>query len=80
MSGRARGERLLLALFGERGVGGELDGSWRASVRRSERGGCGEVRARWDLLLAGIPTPELVSESRNSVRDAALRSHQLGML
>lgn len=49
-------------------------------MRPSERGRCGEVRARRDLLLDGIPTPELVSERRNSVRDAALRSHQLGML
>lgn len=59
---------------------GALDGSWRASVLPSERGRCGEVRARRNFLLAGVPTPELVSERRNSVRDEAPRSHQLGML
>lgn len=60
---------------------GGLDASGRASVRRSERGRCGEVRAGRNLLLASIPAPELlVSKRSNSARDAALRSRELGVL
>lgn len=58
-----------------------LEASWCASVSPYEGGRCGEVRAGRGLFLARIPSPELLaSEHGNSAWDAALRSHELGVL